>query len=123
MGCEEYSVPVGEDTNADGQVDELLLKYGHSYVPEDRLFPPNDSWIWLNKVKPNELFGVESNNIVFGKYTNNGTTIRLTQVSSQRKKDEDTYEPKESIYSRREGIRLSRETQRAYTNRTSQRVA
>ena len=73
-------MPVGVDINADGQVDELLLRCGHSYVPEDRLFPLNDSWIWLNKVKPDELFGVESNNVVLGMYTNNRTTIRLTQA-------------------------------------------
>ena len=113
----------GEDINAGRQVCALTLRCGNSYVPEDRLFPLNDSWIWFNEVKPDELFGVESNDVVLGKYKNNRTTIRLTQVSSQRKKEEDTYEPKESIYSRREGINLSRETQRAYTNRTSLRVA
>ncbi len=55
MGCEEYSVPVGEDINADGQVDALLLRRGHSYVPEGQLYPLNASWIRLNKVKPKEL--------------------------------------------------------------------
>lgn len=41
MGVEEYSVPVGEDINADGRVDALLLRRGHSYVLEDRLYPLN----------------------------------------------------------------------------------
>lgn len=52
----EYGTLVVGDIDADGRIDALLLGRGQASAPEGRPYPRNVSWIWFNKLTPDDAF-------------------------------------------------------------------
>ena len=59
----QYGVLLTGDIDGDGRIDALLLGRGHSYGWVNQPYPDNVSWTWLNELRANGLFTMDTTKI------------------------------------------------------------